>query len=74
MCITKNYVYKTIVNYFICNLSIYISRFLIFIVSKNMWILKTENCFFLACYVELTYNYVLYLIYIFVIILTDFVP
>jgi len=39
-----------------------------------MWILKMENYFFLACYVALAYNYVLYLVYIFVILLTDFVP
>ena len=39
-----------------------------------MGILEMENCFFLTCYVALEYNYVLYMIYIFVILLTDFVP
>jgi len=74
VCITKCCVYTSIVNYLICNLSIYISCFLIFLASSSMGILEMENCFFLTCYVALEYNYVLYMIYIFVILLTDFVP
>jgi hypothetical protein len=71
VCITMHCVYTSIVNYLICNLNIYVSCFLIFLASTTIWILKMENCFFLACYVALVYNYVLYLIYVFVILLTD---
>ena len=72
--ITRHCVYTSIVNYLICNLNIDISCFFIFLASRTTWILKMENCFFLECYVAKVYNNVLHLSYIFVILLTDFVP